>query len=166
MSDNELQAMGAVAEALDPLDEGARQRVLRWAADRFEIDPIAGVQTSGSGEGERLEGGDPQFSDLGDLVHVADPRKGTEYALAVAYWFQVVEGKGTWGGGDINNALKDLGHGLSNVTKTLKSLMDRKPAFVMQTSKAGRSRQARKTYRLTAAGVARVKEMLSGDVAR
>jgi DNA-binding PadR family transcriptional regulator len=41
-------------------------------------------------------------------------------------------------------------------------LMKRKPSLVMQTAKAGRSAQARKTYKLTAAGVREVKAMIAG----
>lgn len=161
MSDNELKAMSAVAEALEPLDEGARLRVLRWAADRFDIEAPSGSASSSQGDAASSNSS-AQYADIGDLVHAADPKTGAEYALSVAYWMQVVEEKGTWGGGDVNNALKDLGHGLSNVTKTLKSLMERKPALVMQVSKSGRSKQGRKTYKLTAAGVGRVQEMLTG----
>lgn len=35
-SDPELSALAAVGDALDPLDLGARKRVLGWARDRFE----------------------------------------------------------------------------------------------------------------------------------
>jgi hypothetical protein len=115
----------------------------------------------GGAEDTKSERQSSSYDDVGDLVHAANPANGLDYALAVAYWIQVVEGKGTWAGMDVNNVLKDLGHGLSNVTKTLKSLMSRKPALVMQTAKSGRSRQARKSYKLTAAGVAHVQTMLS-----
>jgi hypothetical protein len=55
-----------------------------------------------------------------------------------------------------------MGSGLANVTSTLESLKAKKPALVMQVGKTGRSRQARKTYKLTSAGIREVSEMLAG----
>jgi hypothetical protein len=37
--DREIQAMGGIASALEPLDEGARVRVLDWAESRFGATP-------------------------------------------------------------------------------------------------------------------------------
>jgi hypothetical protein len=164
MPDVEIEAMGTVAEVLDPLDEQARVRVLRWAAERFDIASVTAVSSregDDHAEPSLAEEVRPTYADVGDLVHAAGPETGLDYGLAVGYWIQVIEGKATWGGGDVNNVLKDLGHGLSNVTKTLNSLIGRRPALVMQTSKSGRSRQARKTYKLTAAGIAHVEQRLA-----
>jgi hypothetical protein len=165
MQDPELQAMGAVHDALEALDAQARERVLRWSADKFELKlfgseragrSVAGTSSTGSGDGEM-----PEFRDVGDLVHAAQPANGPQYALVMGYWLQRIEGKDGWGGGELNDGLKNLGHGLANVTVTLESLKSKKPTLVMQVGKAGRSRQARKTYKLTAAGVGAVQEMLS-----
>jgi len=65
---------------------------------------------------------------------------------------------------DIYNAsLKDLGHGLSNVTVALDGLKDEKPALILQLKKSGTSKQARKTYKLTVEGAKRVRQMLDHD---
>ena len=161
MPDTELEAMSAVHDALSPLDEDARGRVLRWAADKYAI---ANLGSSSTGDDVHDESGDEDqstFRDVGDLMHAAQAANGPERALAVAYWFQEVEGRDGWGGGELNDALKNLGHGLANVTKTLDSLKARKPALVMQVGKSGRSRQARKTYKLTVAGIREVRTMLA-----
>ena len=42
MPDSEIEAMTAVAEALSPLDQDSRQRVLRWALGRFETERAVG----------------------------------------------------------------------------------------------------------------------------
>ncbi len=59
-----------------------------------------------------------------------------------------------------------MGHGVGNITTALTNAQKHKPALVRQTSKSGKSRQARKTYKLTTAGVKYVREKvgLSGAV--
>lgn len=102
-------------------------------------------------------------------MHAAQPATGPQRALVVAYWFQELQGREGWAGADINSALKNMGSGLANVTNTLDSLKARKPALVMQVGKSGRTQQARKTYKLTSAGIRAVSEMLAhadhGEVA-
>jgi hypothetical protein len=161
VADVELDAMSKIYAALDPLEVPARERVLQWAASKFEVAASSPDSAQGLSFGVRDDGGPRQFQDLGDLMHAAEPANGPQRALVVAYWFQEVQGLDGWEGGDINSSLKNMGSGLANVTNTLGSLKARKPALVMQTAKSGRSRQARKTYKLTVAGVRAVKEMIS-----
>jgi hypothetical protein len=162
--DNELEAMQAVHAALIELDDAARGRVLAWAASKFELQTPLKKIMGGSGHNaatDEVDGTSSQYADMGDLIDAAQPSDGPERAVVVAYWFQQVEGREGWGGGDVNNALKNLGHPLANVTKTLTSLGGRKPPLVMQVRKSGRSAQARKTYKLTAAGIREVRQMLT-----
>jgi hypothetical protein len=163
MADSELKAMEAVFGALDGLEPAERDRVLRWAADKFDIRGLSakGVAWRGSSGGGGDDAEVPEFTEVGDLVHAAQPTGGPQHALVVAYWMQEIEERDGWSGGDLNTMLKNLGHGLANVTKTLDSLKTRKPALVMQVGKSGRSRQARKTYKLTTAGVREVRSMLA-----
>lgn len=156
MDDAELKAMGTVLAALESLEGDAQRRVLAWVRGRLDLGGAA------LDEGDPARGGRAEFADVAELVHAANPRSGREHALVVGYWLQVLEGKDGFGGSELNGILKNLGHGLSNVSVTLKGLMTRKPAYVMQTAK-GQGRSARKTYKLTTAGITRVKELLRGS---
>jgi hypothetical protein len=158
--DVELEAMQTVYTALDGLDGPARERVLAWAADKFELRAPGQRPSPALADGSLADGNAPQFADLSDFFDAAQPTDGPQRALAVAYWFQEIEGRDGWGGADVNNALKNLGHPLANVTKTLTSLRGRKPSLVMQVGKSGRSQQARKTYKLTSAGAREIRQML------
>jgi hypothetical protein len=160
VSDLELDAMGAVNGALSALEPPAQQRVLQWAAAKFEV-ALTPERARTAGAPALEEGEHAEFAEVGDLMHAAQPAAGPENALVVGYWLQQIQDHETWTGGDINSTLKNLGLPLANVTKTLDSLRKRKPALVMQVGKAGRSRQARKDYKLTTAGVAAVKQMIS-----
>lgn len=165
----EINAMKSVAEALTLLDEAACGRVLRWASDRFgakipvlQQSPASEVEEDISQAGDKPKQTEEQtYSDIADLYAASHPSNDPEKALIVGYWFQIIEGQGDFDSQRINKELKHLGHGVSNITSAMSSLIGRKPALVMQTKKSGNSQQARKKYKLTHEGIKRVKEMIS-----
>ena len=61
----------------------------------------------------------------------------------------------------VNDELKDLGLGISNVTRAVQRLIERKPALIRQVSKGGSSKQSRKKFRLTQAGIREVRRMIA-----
>jgi hypothetical protein len=62
----------------------------------------------------------------------------------------------------VNKELKNLGEGILNITSALDALKAQKPALALQLKKAGKSRQARKTYKVTVAGLKFVENMIRG----
>lgn len=169
MADAEIDAMGKVSTALEALDDDARHRVLRWAGERY------GVVLAGAGKGgDRANlgrkganafgdtGDDQEFGTLADLYDAARPKTDAERALVGAYWIWKSEGKAEFQAQPVNTALKNLGHALSNVTDALTSLKSRKPALVLQLEKHGKTRQGRKTYKITTAGERAVQQMIAG----
>jgi len=100
------------------------------------------------------------FHSLPDLYGAVSPETNSERVLVVGYWFQVVQGENDLDGFQINRELRHLGHGIINITTALSSLIDRKPQLVIQTRKSGNSKQARKRYRLTDAGIKVVQQMI------
>jgi hypothetical protein len=174
MSDPEIEAMGQVVAALDRLgDDDARVRVLRWAADRYGV-PIApagamkasAVVLDGLTEDKSPRSTDardtaePIFEQFADLFDAIDPKSDVEKALTAAYWLQIVSKQSSWQSLRVNNLLKDMGHGVRNVTAALRSAQERKPALVRQVHKSGRSAQSWKTYRLTTSGVSYMRRKL------
>ena len=185
VSDTELEAMAAISGALGALDEDQQSRVLRWAAERFGVTlPDGGKPTRSNRRGERVaaddegerdsEGDDENGQDAedasasagGGFEHFAElydscsPSTTSEKALVGAYWVQELGGKGTWTAFEVNKLLKDLGHGDTKIARTLGNLISEKPAKVLQIRKSGKTRQARKTYKLTAEGIKSAKAML------
>jgi hypothetical protein len=160
--DPEVEAMGAVAAALDGLEREQQGRLLRWAADRYSV-TLGGRKIGG---GRDSSGGSEtdasQFSDLSDLFGAAAPATDEDRALVIAYWFQELqdEKQPNVSGGQVNKELKHLGHGVRDITKVLSALIATSPQQVIQTRKSGTSRQARKSYKVTKAGIKRVQELL------
>jgi hypothetical protein len=172
--DREIQAMSQVAAALADLDDDARSRVLDWAAKRYKVAlaPARGganeARPRRSGRSS-ADGGpdeaDREFSVFADLFDATNPKQESERALIGGFWFQEILKQPDFAGQSVNNALKDVGHGISNITVALGTLQKRKPALVRQVAKSGRSKQARKKYKLTSAGVAAVYAMMNGGAA-
>ena len=163
--DAEITAMSAVAKALEPLDEVVRRRVIGWAASRFGVSPTGTSKSSGEERSSfpASESARSEFESFAELFEAADPRTDKDRALVAAYWAQVCQSQATFPAQTVNASLKDLGHGLSNVTVALEALKDEKPALILQLKKSGTTKQARKTYKLTVEGAKRVRQMLDHE---
>jgi hypothetical protein len=160
--DPELDVMNTIREALDPIkdDEKMVARVLRWTRERYTgtvepetAAPRGKVMTTEAGE----------YEDVASLYTAASPRTEPERALVVGYWFQVHQGMKDFDSQRVNSELKNMGHGVGNITEAFTRLMDRRPQLVIQTRKSGTARQARKLYRLTHEGIKRVQGMIGGE---
>lgn len=152
--------MQTIASALAALDDETKDRVLKWAADRYRS------TRTGTGVGLRTDpasSGDPSrvtAGSLAELYSAVNPQDGPERALVATYWLQQIGGAQDVTAQAVNSELKNLGHGIGNITDALDALRSRTPSLVMQTRKQGTSRQARKLYRLTVAGIRAVEEMI------
>lgn len=170
--DAELDAMGAVKDALEGLESDARERVVGWAIQRFDIAVGAAgkgskspkVDDSDEDDDQEVDGDGPegmQFDHFAELFARAQPTSDAEKALVAGYWIQEVEGKAEWGAQPVNAALKNLGHSLSHISRAMSTNMKQKPQLIIQLRKAGNTQQAKKTYKVTEAGKAAVKNMLA-----
>ena len=175
MGDPEIDAMSAVASALNELEEDARGRVLRWAAERFGV----GINVStgrrgggppgdfGGGAGDEVSDEEiadeaPVYEHFAELFAKAQPKTEPDKALVAAYWLQAIQGQSTWQSAVLQKELKNLGHAIGNITDALSSNMRKKPQRIIQLQKAGNAKQARKTYKVTHEGLVFVQGMLSG----
>lgn len=172
MTDLEMDAMLAINTALKDLEPDAARRVLRWAADKFvSEDEVfeqpaqrqvpeqqqAPVQANGAAT---MSGAPEQFAHIADLVSAADPRTDVDRALVATYWFQICQNEPSVTGQQVNAELRHLGYHVKNITDAYSGLMSRKPQLALQMAKSGTSRQARKKYKLTDAGVKQVRRMI------
>jgi len=167
-AENEIKAMGAVSAALEALDSDARARVLFWAMSHYGISRPPAPQNWSAGGKAGLEAAEAaastsKYETFADLFDAGHPATEKDKALMAAYWVQVVEGSGSFQSQSLNDLLKDLGHGIGNITEALNQLKDERPALVLQLKKSGNSRQARKTYKLTIEGSKRVDAMIRND---
>jgi hypothetical protein len=159
--------MKAVFTALEPLDHDARARVVSYVVSRLEIGITGQVAMAEIIEGQAA-GTTPsevavKFSNFAELVAAASPKSTADKALLAGYWIQVCDGKPNFDGFAANTILKHLGEGLANITNAIDALKNQKPQLVLQLRKSGMTKQARKTYMVTAAGIKTVQNMISED---
>lgn len=161
MNDPELKAIGEVTKALSDLSEEQRRNVLLYVNARYgsQLPPMR--RQSAGVAAESPAPAVPEFSSMAELFDTADPGTEAERVLVVAYWVQTVEGAEEFESFPVNKHLKHLGHPVSNITRALDTMIDQRPRLILQTSKSGRAKQARKRYKLTREGVKRVEGMLA-----
>ena len=164
--ETEIEAMYEVAKALGDISQDARQRVLKWAADRFKVSmklaPVEQPVEAAPGPAHEIatHANNDVPSDFASLFDATNPGSGPERVLVAGYWFQEIEGHNHIEGYLVNRELKNLGYGVANVTTAFSALMNQQPKLAMQVAKSGKSKQARKRYKLTVEGARTVRRML------
>lgn len=161
--DAEFAAMQSVFSALDPLDEEAQARVINYVSSRLGVVGATKGQSPSSRFDEELDADSDaeKFEEFGELFDALDPSTDAERALAAAYWSCVYEEEESFDSQSLNKMLKNLGHGVSNITRALGTLTGQKPAPIIQTRKSGTSQQARKVFKITRAGISLVEAKVS-----
>lgn len=169
----EAQALQAVLHAIADLPTAAIRRIIDWVADAYEIRTGGGRSAATSntrtqlrgvqGGGHSAEARSSEFSDIATFYDAAKPSTDVVRALVVGYWLQVVERQESFTSQAVNGTLKDLGHGVSNITKAFRHLATHDPVWARQVKKSGTSQQARKLYRLTNEGVREVERMIRAE---
>lgn len=167
--DKEVSAMAAVNAALAGLDLEATGRVLRWAADRYNVLlPGSGKRISADREEPAVSdspeerGSEVAYDHFSDFFDAADPTTDSDRVLVSAYWFQVLQNQSELDSQALNKELRNTGHGVTHMPHALDALMDAKPRLMIQLKKKGNTRQARRKFKLTTEGIKRVKSMLRG----
>lgn len=161
--DAEVKAMSDVVAALQGLDDEAVVRVLKWASQRFNVSS-KGALSKDSATLDESEDEPPKrtptFENFHELFDATNPASAPEKAMVAGYWFQVVGGQDDFDSQQLNKELKNLGHPSTNITRDLDALIGRNPRHVMQVRKEGKTKQARKRYKLTREGAKAVERML------
>ncbi len=126
----------------------------------MQVAPQVPEQAGGGSQQSRVEIAEPSFPGFVDLFDKASPATNVDRALVAGYWQQCCMKQASWTGQQANNLLKDVGQPVANITTATNNAQKQRPALIRQISKTGKAQQGRKTYKLTTAGVARVRGML------
>lgn len=171
--DPETVAMQQVAASLAELPKQVQERIADWTMKRYggaQAAIEAGDRVSAVVTAKRKEqtvssavGGNGEYAAFAELFDAASPETGTNSALVGGYWLQVCQARESFASQEVNDLLKNQGHPVANITKAFTLLRDCKPRLVHQLQKAGKSRQARKTMKLTQEGLRRVEKMLNSE---
>lgn len=164
--DPEIAAMTKMADALEELDAPARTRVLRWAADKYEVTLAHKAKKQEEPDVSDTDAtldddeGHQEYETIAELFSDAGPTTTADKVLVAGYWHQEMLGQSEVTSVALNKDLKDLGHGITGMNDRFATLMSSKPQLAIQLKKSGTTKQARKKYKITKAGIAKVQEML------
>lgn len=174
--DKEIKAISVILGAIDGMEPGAIERVMRYVCERAEVIPAQlgkGGKRSTTGasppsEGEGAQGPTDKmlasYESLAEAFAAAGPPKsGTDKVLLVAALVQARQSPTGFLTRQVSAELKHLGHPVANITDTLNKLMNKRPQPITQLRKAGKSQQAQKTFKVTAEGMKTVAEMFAGQ---
>jgi hypothetical protein len=168
--DPEIEAMRGMTDLLKVLNSDAQERVLKWAQSRFGVaserkrsddEESAVAEPKPIRTGTGVLASPTSFDHPAELFEATRPKSDAEKALVLAYWFQVNQGATAFVSRQVNDELKHIGHGVGNITRALDTLVDSKPALVIQLEKSGKSQQSQKKFRITHEGLKRVQQLLS-----
>ena len=171
--DPELEALSKVNDAIKNLPEDAKIRVVAWLINKYSIysnqpanasmPPKKLLSENGVEEKEIVEGDGQQiasFSSPAEFFAKCSPSKPSEKILVIAAYLQTKNSEKDLSGFEINQVLKNMGHKVENITHKMDTLMGQKPQLMIQTKKSGNSRQAKKSYRVTDAGIKEVEKLI------
>ena len=117
---------------------------------------------SGTGNGRRIPAHPASADGFATLLQQWRPRKASERALLAAYYLAEVRGETHMTSQGINGELKEHGLAVSNITRAIDTNLKARPPLMRQTRKLGRTRQARKEYRMTSEGIEAVRSRIEG----
>jgi ribosomal protein L23 len=155
-----LDEINAAVSSYDPvMKEQARDILMKRAfgvasMPRESAVPLADASSSKGEEADQV-----QFN---SLIEKWSPTTQADWALLGAYYFQRIVGQQNVTGLQVNKELKQHGYGVTNVTDCFTINMDADPARMLQTKKSGKSKQAKKLYLVTTAGIKYVEDRLNG----
>lgn len=158
--DKELSAIQAALNALEVLEGDTRQRAYDYVGERLGLNAAQTRVPTASSELADRPATSNSWGEFAELFAAAQPATDKERALVGGYWRQVCRGDEQFASQTINADLKNLGHGVGNIAEALGQLIDERPQLVLQLRKAGATKQARKTYKMTIAGRGRVEAMI------
>jgi len=158
--DAELNALSTISSLLADLPEHSQSRIVAWISSRYGTRGTS-VLLSKPGDAAQPAESPRQFPDVATLFVAAKPTTGPEKALTIAFWLQECLRHEEWEGFAVNSELKHLGHGVKNITDALKALIEQRPQLAVQLRKSGKTKQARKRYKLTAEGIRKVRQIVS-----
>lgn len=161
-----LDEINTTISSYDPvLKEKARDILLERAFGSAQAAPPSTTSGAPRGRGRpRAEsgGGGEEAGDLASLLTRWSPTTMSDKALLGAYWLTRARGEDTVTSQAINSELKRNGLAISNITRAIEANMRPDRPLMVQEKKMGSTKQARKQYRITPAGVETVERKLQG----
>ena len=164
----EFATIEAMADLLEPLSYGERERVLTWLSQYFledqlesaldaVLDPTPEVTPQVEEEPEAEE---EPLDDFASFYAAVAPKTAWQRAATSGYWLETREGQSAWKTSAMTKLLRSIDVDTKSLSMTVGTYAKSdNPVFTVM-SKSGDSMQARKTFQLADAGYAFVEDRL------
>jgi hypothetical protein len=165
----EMEAISGSLKLLGKLSLEGQHRAFSYIGNVLGLSSTGGYRPadrdggigSPAGDIRRDHGADNiTYGSLAELDNAARPETAWQKVLVGGYWFQVCERLEEFGAQVVNDHLKEIGAKIANITVAFNTLKAANPSLVIQVRKSGKAQQARKQYKLTAAGIRAVEELI------
>ena len=155
---NDVAALTAIIETMDPLDEDARLRIHAAVRAYFNLSPARAPSLDGAAN---VRDTDYQASDdLADFIAQADIKTEVDITLIAAYWLQYLQDNPNgFKTRVINKELEAAGHKLSNPSQNLALLAGKKRKYIYPSGGGGKE----KTWKVSALGKKTVEEIIDSQ---
>src|SRR6267142_1101191 len=158
-----LDEINAAVSSYDPvMKEHARDILFRRAFGSVPQRPGAPIQETLEQGAAGKEPDEKATAEFNSLIEKWTPSTQADWALLGAYYFQRILGHQNITGFQVNKELKQYGYAATNITDCFTANMEAEPARILQTKKMGKSKQGKKQYLVTTAGIKYVEERLNG----
>jgi hypothetical protein len=167
----EMAAMQAMADAIANLTPAQRRRVAAWltayaADEEVAADADATVEPSEALEDTAPEAEAPSQPvshpvTFDELIAAVAPKTGAQKAAVAGYWLQATEGRQSWKASEVNKLLKSADVKVSSISIVLTNAVQAKNPLVEELGRLGEGERSRKTFTLTAEGIAYVEDRLA-----
>lgn len=165
---DELDVVKDVRDLLLQLPADARERALNYVLSLYKADygPSQTPDSPPKGQAPLTgQSAETPFSETFDeFIDRVDPQSNGDTALATGYWLQVKQRSESFTANEVNSLLNNLGRKIRNITNAFGVLQRNKPSYVIQIKKKGSSKQARKIYKVTTAGISAVNNMIKQEI--
>lgn len=175
----ELNAMQAIANAVEGLSLPERKRVAAWLSDfalqdvqiasqiKDSDNPVDSSSTEVEGaNGEdktqsvevsisvgQDDGADQEqlatFATFADLYEVAAPKKGAQKAAVAGYWLETVQGQQSWKASEVNKLLKEIDVKVSSMSIVLTNAVKARNPLITELERLGSGERSHKTFCLS-----------------
>jgi hypothetical protein len=157
-----LDEVNRAISSYDPvLKEKARDILLERAFGSSTAAPAPVARGRGRPRAEPARG-EQAGADLASLLERWTPSTMSDKALLGAYFLTRIRGEETVTSQAINSELKRNSLAISNITRAIEANMRPDRPLMVQEKKMGSTKQARKQYRITPAGIDTVERKLQG----
>ncbi len=158
----ELSAMQAIAEIVSDLTPAERRHVAAWfsAYAAEETEPVADASVVAPAEVQDTPAaaGIDGIRTFAELLDAVAPKTGAQKAAVAGWWLEHREQHESWKASEVNKLLKSADVKVSSISIVLTNAVKATNPLMEELARLGDGERSRKTFRLTAAGIAYVQD--------